>query len=44
MKEKVDIEIASECSNHIKSSDQTKGLSQSLSPVRNSLHRVVSDT
>lgn len=44
MKEKVDIEIASEHSNHIKSSDQIKGLSWSLSPVMNCQHRVVSDT
>lgn len=44
MKEKVDIEIASECNNDIKSSDQTKNLSWSLSPVMNCLYTVVSDT
>lgn len=44
MKEKVDIEIASECNNDIKSSDQIKNLSWSLSPVMNCLYTVVSDT
>lgn len=44
MKEKVDIEIASECNNHIKSSHQIKGLSWSLSPDTNCLCRVVSNT